>query len=86
MEGFKKEAVECIENTKYLEKLLQGINYNPWLNENSNIVTFDIPQNSVVEKWQLATNTPENTRAHVVIMQHVKKETIDSLISDIVSV
>ncbi|MFA5773249.1 MAG: histidine decarboxylase [Candidatus Paceibacterota bacterium] len=86
MDGFKKEAIECIENAKYLSKLLQGINYNPWLNKNSNIVTFKMPPKKIVSKWQLSTNAPEDTRAHVIVMQHVTKETIDLLISDIVSV
>jgi len=82
VEGFKKEAIECIKNAKYLEKLFNDIGYNPKLNENSNIVTFDMPPKEIIKKWQLAT---KNTRAHVVVMQHVTKETIDLLISDIVS-
>lgn len=83
VDGFKKEAIKCIENAKYLEKLLREINYNPQLNKNSNIVTFDIPSANIVSKWQLATN---KKRAHVVVMQHVTKETINLLISNIVSV
>lgn len=81
-EGFKKEADECINNAKYLKELLSGANYDPKLNENSNIVTFDIPSSIVVSKWQLAT---KGVRAHIVVMQHVTKEVIDLLISDIVN-
>lgn len=80
IEGFKKEAIQCIENAKYLEELLMSANFNPQLNENSNIVTFDIPSARIVNKWQLATR--EN-RAHVVVMQHLTRETIDFFISDI---
>jgi histidine decarboxylase len=80
IEGFKKEASQCIDNAKYLRNLLEGINYNPQLNQNSNTVTFDIPSSKVINKWQLATR---GQRAHVVVMQHITKQTIDSLISDI---
>jgi len=80
--GFKKEAIECIENAKYLENLLNQIEYNPRLNKNSNIVTFDIPSEAVVNKWQLSKR---KERAHVVVMQHVKKEIIDLFIHDIIS-
>lgn len=83
IEGFRKEAIGCIENAKYLKGLLENINCNPQLNENSNIVTFNIPSNKVVSKWQLATR---KERAHVVVMQHITKKVIDSLISDIVAV
>lgn len=82
IEGFKKEAIQCIENAKYLKELLEDANYNPFLNNNSNIVIFDIPPSKIVNKWQLATR---GKQAHVVVMQHVTKETIDSFISDIVS-
>lgn len=87
-EGFKKEAIECIENAKYLENELKKINIpgytaKPLLNNNSIIVAFDTPPSSVVRRWQLAT---EGNRAHVVVMQHVTKKIIDLLISDIVSV
>lgn len=81
-DGFKKEADECIINAKYLEKLLKDANYKPELNENSNIVTFDIPPVAVVSKWQLAT---KGRRTHIVVMQHVTKEIIDLLISDIIN-
>ena len=80
--GFKTEAIECIENAKYLENLLNQIGYNPRLNKNSDIVTFDIPSEAVVNKWQLSTR---KERAHVVVMQHVKREIIDLFIHDIVS-
>ncbi len=80
--GFKKEAIECIENAKYLEKMLMDIHYNPKLNINSNIVTFDKPSKNIINKWQLAT---KNDRAHIVVMQHVNKKIIDLLISDIIT-
>lgn len=82
IETFRKEATLCIENAKYLKAKLLEIDFNPQLNENSNIVTFDIPSDKVVNKWQLAT---KGNRTHVVVMQHVSKEAIDSLIQDIVS-
>jgi histidine decarboxylase len=80
--GFREEAIQCIENAKYLKELLEAINYHPHLNENSNIVTFDIPSDKIINKWQLAI---KGKMAHVVVMQHITKETVDSLISDIVT-
>ncbi|MFA6325355.1 MAG: histidine decarboxylase [Candidatus Paceibacterota bacterium] len=82
VDGFRKEALSCIENAKYLEKSLAEINLNPKLNDYSNIVTFDTPPKEIISKWQLAT---KKDRSHVVVMQHVKKEMIDLLTSDIVS-
>lgn len=82
IDGFKKEAMDCIRNAKYLEELLNKIKYHPKLNINSNIVTFDIPSDKIISKWQLST---KKERAHIVVMQHVKKETIDLFINDIVS-
>lgn len=82
IEGFKGEAINCIENAKYLRRLLFEKGYNPELNNYSNIVTFDIPTKEIIDKWQLAT---KNDRAHVVVMQHVTREIIDLFISDIAS-
>jgi len=81
-DGFKKEALQCTKNAKYLEDLLNQTGYKPRLNKNSNIVTFDIPSIAVVNKWQLAT---KKERAHVVVMQHVSKEIIKLFIHDIIS-
>ncbi|MCX6754225.1 MAG: histidine decarboxylase [Candidatus Nomurabacteria bacterium] len=80
--GFKKEAFGCIENAKYLEKLLKEIGYDPYLNNNSNIVSFKTPSTDIVCKYNLAT---EGTRAHVVVMPHTTKEIIDLLIHSIIS-
>lgn len=82
IDGFKQEAMDCIDNAKYLNEKLEEIGLDPHLGKNSNIVTFKSPSESIINKWQLAR---KNGRAHVVVMQHVKKPTIDLLISDMKS-
>lgn len=82
IETFCKEAILCVENAKYLREKLSEADFNPHLNEDSIVVTFDIPSDKVINRWQLAT---QGKKAHVVVMQHVSKETIDLLIKDIVS-
>jgi len=81
-EGFKKEAIECIENARYLKTKLDNIGFNPMLNKYSNIVTFDIPPEYILDRWQLAK---QGNRSHVVVMQHVNKNIINLLVDDILS-
>lgn len=85
-DGFRVDAIQCIENAKYLMGLMESIGYQPRMNANSNIVTFKKPPNNIIYRWQLAIK--ENTnydnltdrsldRAHIVVMPHVTKEIID---------
>jgi histidine decarboxylase len=82
VEVFREEALNCVENAEYLRDCLQKINYNPQLNKNSNIVTFTKPSKFLINKWQLSTM---RDRAHVILMQHVTRETINRFIEDISS-
>lgn len=75
VEGFKKEAKDCIDNAVYLYKKLKEINYpDTEYIPNQIIVTFKKPSLEIIKKYQLAT---EKTKAHVVVMQHVNKSRID---------
>jgi histidine decarboxylase len=78
--GFKKEALECMENARYLEKKLKEAKYPAMRNKGSNTVLLKLPSRKIVLKWQLAT---EGEWAHVVVMQQVSKEKIDEFLGEL---
>ena len=80
--GFKKEIEVCLENTNYLYQQLYKKQYPVWKNKFSNTVYFKRPSEDIINKWQLAK---QNDIAHVVVMQHVTKEKIDSFVTDIIN-
>lgn len=86
-DGFKKDILDCIDNSEYLIQQLnkQSKTYNPWRNQNSITVVLEKPHNDIVSKWQLPTATKYNNKrlAHVVVLPHVTKHKINTFVSDI---
>lgn len=81
IEGYKKEALICLDNAKYLHQKLKDIAYpEVSLFPNQTIVTFQKPSLEIVAKYQLAT---EGDIAHVVVMQHITRSRIDNFIQDL---
>ena len=81
MEGYRKEALTCIKNAKYLYRKLKqmnwpGVGYFP----DQTIVTFKKPSDVLVRKYQLAT---QKDLAHVVVMQHVTKNALDKFCQEL---
>ncbi|BDD04525.1 histidine decarboxylase [Aureibacter tunicatorum] len=73
--GFKEEAMTCIENAQYLYNSLNEMNYpDVAYNADQLIVTFEKPCDEIVQKYQLAT---QGNKAHIVVMQHISKHKID---------
>ncbi|KAF7812942.1 serine decarboxylase 1-like [Senna tora] len=80
--GLKKEVEKCITNADYLYDELRNAGIGAMKNEFSNIVVFEKPlDDKFSRKWSLALN--ENI-AHVVVMQHVTIEILDSFVSEFV--
>lgn len=81
-DGFKKDIVECIDNSEYLLTKLNRHNMKAWRNQNSITVVFDRPSDAIVRKWQLACS---NNIAHSVVLPHVTRGKIRRFMKDIYS-
>lgn len=85
-EGWTEQAVRIFENTRYLKSELKRIGWPYWNNEYSNTVIFRRPSAKVVRKYNLACGEDAafgGKLSHVVVMQHVTKDSIDRLIADL---
>lgn len=85
-EGWTEQAARIFENTRYLKSELKRIGWPYWNNEYSNTVIFRRPSAKVVRKYNLACGEEAafgGKLSHVVVMQHVTKDSIDRLIADL---
>lgn len=85
-EGWAEQAARIFENTRYLKSELKRIGWPYWNNEYSNTVIFRRPSAKVVRKYNLACGEDAafgGKLSHVVVMQHVTKDSIDRLIADL---
>lgn len=85
-EGWTEQAARIFENTRYLKSGLKRIGWPYWNNEYSNTVIFRRPSAKVVRKYNLACGEDAafgGKLSHVVVMQHVTKDSIDRLIADL---
>lgn len=85
-EGWTEQAAKIFENTRYLKSELKRIGWPYWNNEYSNTVIFRRPSAKVVRKYNLACGEDAafgGKLSHVVVMQHVTKDSIDRLIADL---
>ena len=85
-EGGTEQAARIFENTRYLKSELKRIGWPYWNNEYSNTVIFRRPSAKVVRKYNLACGEDVafgGKLSHVVVMQHVTKDSIDRLIADL---
>ena len=87
-EGFSEQAGQILKSTRYLKQKLSELDYPHWINDYSNTIFFRRPAQWIMDKWHLA---PENDErfggelAHVIVMQHVNSDTIDTFIRDLAS-
>ena len=84
--GWTEQAQAILENTEYLKKELNRIGWPNWNNDHSNTVLFRRPSDAIVKKYNLACGEDAafgGRVAHVVVMQHVTKQAIDQLVSDL---
>ena len=79
---FPEEAKQCIDSAEYLQQSLQENGISAQRNDYSNTVVFPKPTQAVCRRWQLATHAG---MAHIVVMQHLSKEKIDRIVSDMIS-
>ena len=87
-DGLKKEAEAMLENTEYLQKRFDEMNYPAWHMPCSNTVFFKRPAEWIFKKYILAGGNLLDyggDLAHIVVMQHVDKDIIDEFIDDLAS-
>ena len=73
-----------MECTAYLKQQLDAIGWPAWVNDYSNTVFFKRPADDIVSIYNLAEGYDEHfggKLAHVVVMQHVTKDKIDTFIN-----
>lgn len=81
-----KQAKEMLDNTDYMQKKLDEVNYPAWHMPYSNTVFFKRPPEWICRKYGLANGYLTEyggELSHVVVMQHVKKNIIDEFVSDL---
>jgi histidine decarboxylase len=78
--GFRDETKNCLENTEYAKRKLDNINWENSLNKWANTIVIKKPSEKICKFWSLAC---EGDKAHIIIMQHVKRDTIDKFIEDL---
>lgn len=85
-DNLKKQAEEILANTEYFQEEFDKINYPAWHNECSNTIFFKRVNDDLIKKYNLSCGTNEfygGKLNHIVVMQHVNKEIIDSFINDL---
>nr|XP_029151721.1 serine decarboxylase 1-like [Arachis hypogaea] len=78
--GIQNEVENCIANARYLHNRLSDAGIGAMLNEYSNIVVFERPlDHQFSRRWNLAC---QGNIAHVVVMQHVTIQMLDSFVNE----
>ena len=80
VEGLKQRFQNSLEVAAYCEKRLNEIGIPAWRNPNAITIVFPKVHDSIISKWQLAT---QETISHIICMPNASKEQIDNLILDI---
>ncbi|KAL2324621.1 hypothetical protein Fmac_023679 [Flemingia macrophylla] len=82
LRGLQNEVQKCMMSARYLQRRLHDAGISAMVNKFSNIVVFEKPlDEDFVHKWSLACK--ENI-AHVVVMQHVTIEMLDSFVNEFI--
>lgn len=79
-EGLGRLVEESLQMTQYTLAALRAIDWPAWVNPYSNIVVIARPDESLIRKWQLAT---EGERSHIILMPGVRTEQVDDLVGDL---
>ncbi|KAL2944542.1 Serine decarboxylase [Bienertia sinuspersici] len=80
---FEKDVQKCIDNAHYLKVRLKKVGVSVMLNELSNIVVFEWPQDEgFIRHWQLSC---QGNIAHVAVMPNVTLEMLDCFMDELVA-
>ena len=79
-DGIKQDVFFSIENAKYLNSQLNKNRISSFINNNSNTVIFEKPNNiDFIKKWQLAC---EEDITHIIVMPNITKKKIDIFVNE----
>lgn len=78
--GFAKDLAKCFEVADVLIGGLLKIGVEAWRNDLSLTVVLPRPSDSIVRKWQLAS---EGGISHVVVMPHVTEDVVNEFLADV---
>ena len=81
LKGLKDRAAYCLNMTDYTLKALRKIHWPSWCNPGSNIVVIKKPEDAIIKKWHLAS---ESNIAHVILMPGIRSNQIELFIHDLV--
>ncbi len=88
-DGFRAQTQAMLDNTAYLKEKLDEIGWPAWVScEQSNTVFFKRPGDEIMTKYYLAPDYDVRfggDLAHIVVMQSVTREVIDSVIADMIA-
>lgn len=80
--GLQKDVQKCLDNARYLKERLREASISVMLNELSNTVVFERPQDDkFIKHWQLAC---QGNIAHVCVMPNVTREKLETFVVDLV--
>ncbi len=83
--GFTEQAYTLLFRAARLKSELDKMGWPAWREIQSNTVYFKAPPKEIMKKYDLAPDHDDRLGgdlAHIVIMQHVKKERLDAFIED----
>ncbi|MBC8245844.1 MAG: histidine decarboxylase [Verrucomicrobia bacterium] len=80
--GFRAAVAACLQRAQYAVEHLNAAGVAAWRNPHAITVVLPSPAKPVLDKWQLAV---QDGIAHIMVMPHLTRETIDQLIADIVN-
>jgi histidine decarboxylase len=82
---FQNQAQTILQQADYLVHELTKKGIKAWKNPYSNTVFFERPSQQIIEKYDLAPDESPvfGKLAHIVVMQHINKQLLDSFVHDI---
>lgn len=82
LDGFRDQVTKSLSLAQYAVERFNEVGIPAWRNRNSVTVVFPRPSDAVVRKWQIA---PYQDIAHIITMPHIKRESIDALVDDVLN-
>lgn len=80
-ETLASEVQQCLDNTMFLQQLLQAQNYPCYVNEDSITLVLKKPLSQhFITRYQLAV---EGDRAHLIVMPHVTERRIEIFVDEL---
>lgn len=77
--GLRIMIQTCLESSEYAVDQLKSAGIPAWRHKNSVTVVFPRPPEAMMRKWIIA---PKKDIAHLIVMPHVTRETIDAFVAD----